>query len=114
MASVSIPISLFLKFKDLHGEVLAKEYFEVYEAAQQNLSETVAKDVVQKKLELKDELSKELVSKADLKAEIAHLENKIDKVDSKHTLYFFIIIATIVLFNKDSLTFLAQIFGLIK
>jgi len=45
MANISIPRSLFVKFKDLHGEALAREYFEVYEASLQVLHEEIKKDL---------------------------------------------------------------------
>ncbi len=98
---------------------------------------------IQKKLELKDELTKELASKADiqvLKAEIqtvraemqameerleakidkvrtelsAKIENEILKLDRKFTIMFIILFFTLILFNKDALEFLLKVLGLIK
>jgi len=87
---------------------------------------------IQKKLELKDELTKELASKADiqvLKAEIqavraevqameARLEAKIEReslrLDRKFTILFIILFFTIILVNQNSLEFLLKVLGLIK
>jgi hypothetical protein len=87
---------------------------------------------LQKKLELKDELTKELASKADiqiLKAEIqtvraemqameARLEAKIEreilKLDRKFTIMFIILFFTLILVNQNALEFLLKILGLIK
>ncbi len=98
---------------------------------------------LQKKLELKDELTKELASKADLLAlraemqameerlsakielvrkeldgkierEILKLEHKLNIIDRKFTIMFLILLFTLILFNKDALEFLLKVLGLIK
>ncbi len=94
---------------------------------------------LQKKLELKDELTKELASKADfqvLKTEIqavrtemqaieAKLEAKIEKVrselreeilrlDRKFTILFIILFFTLILVNQNALEFLLKVLGVIK
>lgn len=73
MVNISIPLDLFVKFKDLHGEALAREYFEVYEASLKSQSEVVEKEMVQKKLELRSELLNELVTKYEFQAAIKEL-----------------------------------------
>jgi hypothetical protein len=85
-----------------------------------------------KKLELKDELTKELASKEDiqvLKAEIqavraevqameARLEAKIEKeilrLDRKFTILFIILFFTLILVNQNALEFLLKVLGVIK
>jgi hypothetical protein len=87
---------------------------------------------IQKKLELRDELTKELASKADiqvLKTEIqtvrvemqameARLEAKIEreilKLDRKFTILFIILFFTLILVNQNALEFLLKVLGLIK
>jgi uncharacterized protein involved in exopolysaccharide biosynthesis len=87
---------------------------------------------IQKKLELKDELTKELASKADiqvLKAEIqavraevqameARLEAKIEKeilrLDRKFTILFIILFFTVILVNQNVLEFLLKVLGVIR
>jgi arsenate reductase-like glutaredoxin family protein len=77
----------------------------------QNSIDTVfnsAKDLaVLKKLELKDELSKELVTKTEFHAEFKLVRSEIK-------LYFFILIGLMILLNKDSLVFIVQLLGLMK
>jgi hypothetical protein len=91
---------------------------------------------IQKKLELKDELTKELASKADLqvlRAEMqameerleakidkvrtelsAKIENEILRLDRKFTILFIILFFTLILVNQNSLEFLLKVLGLIK
>jgi hypothetical protein len=80
---------------------------------------------IQKKLELKDELTKELASKADiqvLKTEIqavrtelsAKIENEILRLDRKFTILFIILFFTLILVNQNALEFLLKVLGLIK
>lgn len=67
-----------------------------------------AKDIaIQKKLELKDELSKELASKTDV-------ELAVQKLDKKITVWGVVLLSAMIIFNKDSLTLIGQILGLVK
>jgi hypothetical protein len=75
----------------------------------------------QKKLELKDELTKELASKADLqilRAEIQAMEAKIEReilrLDRKFTILFIILFFTLILVNQNALEFLLKVLGVIK
>ncbi len=81
-----------------------------------------AKDIaIQKKLEIKDELSKELASKADIavlrseidvvRSEIAVLESKLER---KITIYFVILLSAMIILNKESITLIGQMLGLVK
>ncbi len=76
---------------------------------------------LQKKLELKDELTKELASKAD----IARLEGRIDTIrqemqtikielDRKFTIMFIILFFTVIFLNQNALEFMAKVLGLVK
>ncbi len=95
--------------------------------------EEKAKDIaLQKKLELKEELTKELATKADiqllraeleakiereilrLEKEILRLEKEILRLDRKFTILFIILLSALVLLNKDALEFIARLLGLIK
>jgi len=70
--------------------------------------------ITQKKFELKDELTKELATKAD----IVKLEGKIDAVklelDRKFMIMFLILFFTTIFVNQNALKFIAELFGLIK
>jgi hypothetical protein len=74
-----------------------------------------------KKLELKDELTKELASKADLqilRAEIQAMEAKIEReilrLDRKFTVLFIILLFTLIFVNQNALEFLLKVLGVIK
>lgn len=84
---------------------------------------------LQKKLELKDELTKELITKAEFFGEIKRLEGKIDtdiarlegkiekeilRLDRKFTIMFVILFFTIIFLNQNALEFLARILRLIR
>lgn len=93
--------------------------FEVYKILEKKLGEAEATIIVkaidsavndmavQKKLEVRDELVKELTSKADLAATEARL-------DGKMKLYFVITIAIILLTNSKAMDIIGKLFGLIK
>ncbi len=67
-----------------------------------------AKDIaIQKKLEIKDELGKELASKSDLALVKSELKSEI-------RLYFVILLSVMIILNKDSISFIAQLIGLVK
>ena len=81
--------------------------------------------ITQKKFELKDELSKELATKADLarvegglKTDIARLEGEIKiantQLDRKFTIMFLVLLFTVVFVNQNALEFIGKLLGLIK
>ena len=68
--------------------------------------------ISQKKFELKDELAKELATKVDiaeLKAEIARIEFKLDR---KFTLMFYTLLFVIIFLNQNALEFIAKLLRL--
>ena len=86
---------------------------------EEKLGKEEAKEVViHKRLELKDELTKGLATKADLQLLKVELEAKIEKeilkLDRKFTILFLILIFAIIFLNKDALEFIARLFGLVK
>jgi len=83
----------------------------------------------QKKLELKDELTKELATKADLeilkteleaKIEISHkeleakIEKEILKIDRKFTVMFIILAFLIIFINKDAIELIIKLLPFAK
>jgi DNA repair exonuclease SbcCD ATPase subunit len=80
MTNISIPLHLFVKFKDLHGEALAQAYFDVYDKSLQILNEEVKKETLYRKAELKDEFLHELVTKGEFKAEIKEVRVEIKEL----------------------------------
>lgn len=92
--------------------------------------------ITQKKFELKDELTKELATKADiarleglLKGDVARLEGLINEqvarlageiktlkveLDRKFTIMFLILLFSILFVNQNAIKFIAELLGLIK
>jgi hypothetical protein len=70
--------------------------------------EATAQDVaLQKKVEIRDELSKELASKSDLTAVKVEIEGKM-------RLYFVVTIAVIIITNPKALEVIGKILGVVK
>jgi hypothetical protein len=105
---------------------MATVTFEVYKILEKKLGEAEATEIVkaidaaasdiaiQKKLEVRDELVKELASKADLLAAKAELREEIIKLDSRMKIYFIITIAVLLLTNSKAMDIIGKLFGLIK
>jgi hypothetical protein len=118
--------------EDKLGKEEARKVAQAIELGLEILEKRAEELAIQKKLELKDELTKELASKADiqvLKTEIqavraemqameARLEAKIEreilKLDRKFTIMFIILFFTLILVNQNALEFLLKVLGLIK
>jgi len=127
-----IDLELLQLLEDKLGKEEARKVAQAIELGLEILEKRAEELALQKKLELKDELTKELASKADiqvLKAEIqavraemqameARLEAKIEKeilkLDRKFTIMFIILFFTLILVNQNALEFLLKVLGLIK
>ncbi|MFN3870714.1 MAG: hypothetical protein ACK4MW_04435 [Aquificaceae bacterium] len=85
--------------------------------------------LLEKKLELKEALTKELITKAEFYGEIgllrqeiqtlkveleAKIEKEILRLDRKFTIMFLILLFAIIFLNGDDLEFIARLLGLIK
>jgi len=128
----AIDLELLQLLEDKLGKDEARRVAKAIELGLEILERRAEELALQKKLELKDELTKELASKADiqvLKAEIqavraemqamqARLEAKIEKeilkLDRKFTIMFIILFFTLILVNQNALEFLLKVLGLIK
>ena len=100
----------FLIHEELRKELSQERAAKIAELLEKSVGSVfdTAKDIAtQKKLEIKDELSKELASKADLALAV-------EKIDKKITVWSVILLSVMILINKDSLTFIAQLLGLVK
>jgi hypothetical protein len=127
-----IDLELLQLLEDKLGKETARKVAQAIELGLEVMEKRAEELALQKKLELKDELTKELASKADiqvLKAEIqavraevqameARLEAKIEKeilrLDRKFTILFIILFFTLILVNQNSLEFLLKVLGVIK
>jgi len=128
----AIDLELLQLLEDKLGKDEARKVAQAIEIGLEILEKRAEELAIQKKLELRDELTKELASKADiqvLKAEIqtvraemqameARLEAKIEreilKLDRKFTIMFIILFFTLILVNQNALEFLLKVLGLIK
>jgi len=128
----AIDLELLQLLEDKLGKETARKVAQAIELGLEVMEKRAEEPAIQKKLELRDELTKELASKADiqvLKAEIqavraemqameARLEAKIEreilKLDRKFTIMFIILFFTLILVNQNALEFLLKVLGLIK
>ena len=135
----AIDLELLQLLEDKLGKEEARKVAQAIEIGLEVLEKRAEELAIQKKLELKDELTKELASKADiqvLKTEIQtvraemqameqRLEAKIEKVrselkeeifklDRKFTILFIILLFTVILVNQNAIEFLLKVLGLIK
>jgi hypothetical protein len=77
---MSIPVSLYEKLEQKFGRDEALEIAKMIEDFFDEMDRKAGEIALQKKLELKDELTRELATKADLITVRAELEGKIEKV----------------------------------
>lgn len=120
-----MPYTLPIEIYKLLEEDLPKEKaFQVAKAIESSVqtveqrAEALARE---KKIEVRDELSKELASKADIavvRSEISALESRIEtrlaQLDRKFTIYFVVLAALIILLNRDALELIFRVIGLAK
>jgi hypothetical protein len=132
----AIDLELLQLLEDKLGKEEARKVAQAIELGLEILEKRAEELAIQKKLELRDELTKELASKADLQALRAEmqameerLEAKIDKVrtelsakieneilrlDRKFTIMFIILLSAVIFVNQNALEFLLKVLGLIK
>jgi hypothetical protein len=140
----AIDLELLQLLEDKLGKEEARKVAQAIELGLEILEKRAEELAIQKKLELRDELTKELASKADLlalKAEMQAMEERLSakielvrrELDGKiereilklehklehkfNIIMFFIIISTLIILfniNKDALEFLLKVLGLIK
>jgi len=132
----AIDLELLQLLEDKLGKDEARRVAKAIELGLEILEKRAEELAIQKKLELRDELTKELASKADLqtlraemqameerleakidkvRAELsAKIENEILRLDRKFTIMFIILFFTLILVNQNALEFLLKVLGLIK
>ncbi len=139
----AIDLELLQLLEDKLGKETARKVAQAIELGLEVMEKRAEELAIQKKLELRDELTKELASKADiqvLKTEIqtvraemqameqrleakidkvrtelsAKIENEILRLDRKFTIMFIILFFTLILVNQNALEFLLKVLGLIK
>ena len=106
------------KLEEKVGKEEAKKIAQTIELIYNELDKKSESLAHQKKLELKDELTKELATKADLilvKTELeAKIEKEVLKLDKKFTIMFLILAFLIIFINKDAIELIIKLFPFAK
>jgi len=113
-----IDYELLEKLEEKIGKEEAKKIAQTIELIYNELDKKSEVLAQQKKLELKDELTKELATKADLvlvKTELeAKIEKEVLKLDKKFTIMFLILAFLIIFINKDAVELLIKLLPFAK
>jgi hypothetical protein len=113
-----IDYELLEKLEEKIGKEEAKKIAQTIELIYNELDKKSESLAHQKKLELKDELTKELATKADLilvKTELeAKIEKEVLKLDKKFTIMFLILAFLIIFINKDAVELLIKLLPFAK
>lgn len=121
----TFPIETYAILEQQLGQEAALNLARTVEQATAAVQQEANQIAQQKKIEIRDEMSRDLASKADIslvRAEITALENKLsDKIEltearleRKMTVYMIILLAAIFLTNPDAVSFWLKIFGVMK
>ena len=105
--STAIPIEVY----EILEDKLGREQAHAITKALENAGASIA---LQKKAEIRDELSRELASKSDLLATKSELREEISKLRNEMRLFFVITIAIIIISNPRALDLIAKILGVVK
>ena len=120
-----IDYELLEKLEQKVGKEEAKKIAQTIELIYNELDKKSESLAQQKKLELKDELTKELATKADLilvkteleakiDKEVLKLQNDIQKIDKKFTIMFIILAFLIIFINKDAVELIIKLLPFAK
>ena len=134
--TMDIPYTFFTVLEDKFGREDATKIADGLKQVITQSEERTVERVKSAKFEVKDEVKRELVAelatkediarlegatrediaklRGEVKEEIATLRGDFKALEGKMKLYFMTTIAVVVLLNKDALTLLGQILGLVK
>lgn len=111
MATTSIPIKIYEILEDKLGREKANEITREIETAIDAIA-------LQKKVEIKDELDRELLRRGEFIAEMKTLriemQNLRIEIESKLKLYFLILLFTIILVSPNAIELISKLLGIIK
>lgn len=102
--AATLPIKIYEILQDRLGRDEAK-------AIVNEIETTVNAITAEKKIEIRDELRKELITKEYFDERIAHLETKLE---SKLRLYFLILLFAMFILNPRAIDLIAKLLGVIK
>jgi hypothetical protein len=120
-----IDYELLEKLEEKVGKEEAKKIAQTIELIYNELDKKSESLAQQKKLELKDELTKELATKADLilvkteleakiDKEVLKLQNDIQKLDKKFTIMSIVLAFLIIFINKDAVELIIKLLPFAK
>lgn len=123
-----ISIELYQLLEEKLGKEEAKKVASAIEIGLEVIEKKAEAVALQKKLEIKDELTNELATKVDiarLEGDIKtvrqemetlrqEMKNELLKLDRKFTIMFIVLFFTIIFLNQNALEFFARVVGLIK
>jgi len=126
--SISLTPKLYDKLVEKLGKETAIEVIEIIEDVEKSLSNQVLEETKKRKIELRDELRKELATKEDIalvrqeietvrqevKGEIKALRQEVKGEIKVLKIMIFFLFAVVILLNKESLELLLKVFGLLK
>lgn len=110
----SITLETYISLEKEFGKAIAEKVTKLLDYSFAQSEKKVEQIATQKKLEIRDELSKELASKADLAVIRKEIELVKAELKSEMRLYFIILLCTMVVLNKESLILIGQLLGLVK
>ncbi len=128
----TFPIESYALLEKQIGQEAALNLARTIEQAANAFAQEAHNVAQQKKIEIRDEMSKELASKADValvkaelgtvRAEITALEHKLSgridaveaRLDRKLTIYMIVILCAIFITNQDTISFLLRLLGVLK
>lgn len=122
--AATLPIEIFRLLEDKLGKDEAVKVSSAIELSLGVIEDKANDLALQKKLELKDELTKELATKADLQIiryEISLVETRLraeiqqikTELSAQQKLHFFIILFAIILANPKAIEIISKIFSVI-
>ena len=103
----ALPVEIYEILEDKLGREQAHELVKDMEYAAGDIAR-------QKKAEIRDDLTKELASKADLMVVKSELQGEIKALRWEFKLYFAITIALILITNPQAVDLIARIIGIVK
>ncbi len=123
--ALSLTMDFYQRIEAKFGKELALDVAKVLEETSVSFEQQAQALALQKKIEVRDELTKELASKTDvalakteLMGEIKTLEARIDarfeKQQRMFVVMFFCLLFTTVFVNKETLVFLLRVLGIVK
>ncbi|MCG6552470.1 MAG: hypothetical protein L7F77_09090 [Candidatus Magnetominusculus sp. LBB02] len=123
--STTLPIEIYDLLEKKVGKEEAREVGKILTASLDAIEKRAETLVVQKKAEIKEELSKELATKEDLarlegrlNERITGLEGRMNErftaMDWRMRVYFLILLFVMLLTNPKALDLIAKMFGLVK